>query len=1083
MREFLLVGLLLFASPALADDKLSIAPPPAWVKPRAEIQPSPLPIDGPPIRVLRLDRQLSLDSDGEAYYQEQISQVRTAVGLQMIGTTSISWDPSRERLTVHKLRIIRDGTPIDILARQPFTVVRREENLTEVVEGRLTASLQPEDLRLGDIVELAYTIAHKDPVFRGRNDASVNLEAYIQPKLMTLRAVWPANRRISWRASPALEKPRLATRGGQTEMVLELTEPEPLKAPSDAPARYRPRREIEFSEFRSWSEVSALTAPDYEAASIIEAGSPLAAELDKIRAASPDKKVQAAAALKLVQDQVRYLALVLTDGGFTPITAERTWERRFGDCKAKSALLIALLRGLGISAEAALVNSFGAPTLDTKLPRVRAFNHVIVRAQIDSKTYWLDGTAANAGSLESLSVPAFDWALPVRTTGGQLIPLTQTVRTAPDAETILEVDAREGLEARSKVTGKMIIRGAAGRFHAMVAEHISAEERAKFIKTAWARYAWIEVKTGAITRDPISGATVLTMEGVAKMRWFPWMNGGLALPLPDHNLGWRADFKREAGPGSDAPFAVPFPSYTAARFAIRLPDDGIGFETPAPDVDATIAGRRFVRRSTAKDGLITIETSTNAVAPEFPASEAQDAGTALTKLAAERVIIQAPRSYRTNQAEADALLEDTPKAAYQFVERGVKLGQAGRRKESVADFSQAIALDPKLAAAYAYRAQAHLESGATVLAKADLEEAEKLTPNSSLIQAALGSLAMNEGRYTDAVLALSRSIDLRPISSPGALGQRAAAYEALQDWDKALADYARILELDPATYVAHRDRARVFMRSNRPEVALKEMDAALALRPNDPDLHLYRSQILDLIDRKADATAALDRSLALKPTPGAYLYRAWRRAKSDLAERLTDIDAASVIDPDNRNRAYVEARAKAYIEAGQPAGAVPLLNAALKTSPESISLMMLRAEALAKSGRPNLAVRDFTAARVLASGASNDLNSLCWTQAILGLQLEAALDDCRAALKLQPASAAINDSNGMVLLRLGRLKDALVAYDEAVRLSPQQAASLYGRGVTKLRLGEMAAAETDFAAARKSYKDIDAEFAGYGVTP
>src|SRR3546814_6282045 len=77
----------------------------------------------------------------------------------------------------------------------------------------------------------------------------------------------------------------------------------------------------------------------------------------------------------------------------TPATAEETWQRRYGDCKGKTALLLALLARLGIEAEAVLANNSGGDDgLDERLPNPGMFDHVLVRARIDGKTYWLDGT-------------------------------------------------------------------------------------------------------------------------------------------------------------------------------------------------------------------------------------------------------------------------------------------------------------------------------------------------------------------------------------------------------------------------------------------------------------------------------------------------------------------------------------------------------------------------------------------------------------------------------------------------------------------------------------------------------------------
>jgi hypothetical protein len=85
------------------------------------------------------------------------------------------------------------------------------------------------------------------------------------------------------------------------------------------------------------------------------------------------------------------------------------------DCKGKAALLLALLDGLGIAAEPALVATHGGETMDRRLPNVTGFDHVIVRAEIGGKVWWLDPTveeeAAHDPALQE--APRFGWALPV----------------------------------------------------------------------------------------------------------------------------------------------------------------------------------------------------------------------------------------------------------------------------------------------------------------------------------------------------------------------------------------------------------------------------------------------------------------------------------------------------------------------------------------------------------------------------------------------------------------------------------------------------------------------------------------------
>jgi transglutaminase-like putative cysteine protease len=62
-------------------------------------------------------------------------------------------------------------------------------------------------------------------------------------------------------------------------------------------------------------------------------------------------------ALRLVQDEFRYLSVNLEHGGQIPTPPDLVARRRFGDCKDLSVLLVKILRRLGVSAHAVLVNT------------------------------------------------------------------------------------------------------------------------------------------------------------------------------------------------------------------------------------------------------------------------------------------------------------------------------------------------------------------------------------------------------------------------------------------------------------------------------------------------------------------------------------------------------------------------------------------------------------------------------------------------------------------------------------------------------------------------------------------------------
>ena len=84
------------------------------------------------------------------------------------------------------------------------------------------------------------------------------------------------------------------------------------------------------------------------------------------------------------------MAIFLGSGGVVPNLADQVMRNRYGDCKDKTTLLIALLASKGIEASTAMVNSGSAFEIP-RLGSVNPFNHVIV--YIPQWDLYLDPTA------------------------------------------------------------------------------------------------------------------------------------------------------------------------------------------------------------------------------------------------------------------------------------------------------------------------------------------------------------------------------------------------------------------------------------------------------------------------------------------------------------------------------------------------------------------------------------------------------------------------------------------------------------------------------------------------------------------
>jgi hypothetical protein len=233
---------------------------------------------------------------------------------------------------------------------------------------------------------------------------------------------------------------------------------QPIVSPKGAPLRFQVGRIAEATDFGSWNDISDLMLPLFRDAAAIPSTGPLHDEVEKIRSASTDPKVRASQALNLVEDRIRYVALVMGQGSYVPASAETTWSRRFGDCKAKTALLLGMLHSLGIAAEPVLVQSKAGDIIADRLPRLDLFDHVIVRARIGEKAYWLDGTRTGDSSIDDIPIPDFGWVLPL-TANASLVHLVPTPLQSPSQERHVEVDASAGIYAPASVSIEETYRG------------------------------------------------------------------------------------------------------------------------------------------------------------------------------------------------------------------------------------------------------------------------------------------------------------------------------------------------------------------------------------------------------------------------------------------------------------------------------------------------------------------------------------------------------------------------------------------------------------------------------------------------
>ena len=1025
MRFVLVVAALFcvsFPIAASAQPTPTRAPIPDWVTQIAIPDANPERRDRAS-QTLLLTQQVRYGHDHHDHYTEFAILAQNAQGVQSAGNIVLDWQPDQSELIVHKVQIRRGSEVTDLLANgRDFTVLRRENNLeSAMLDGVLTAVMQAEGLTAGDTLVVAFTVRRRGGTLPLRGESTLFVPPGGEARRFFVRQIWPSGAALRWRGTGLFERARLRTTAAGSELVLDLTDVQGIAPPTGAPPRFLLPPTLQVSQYRDWNEISTILAPHYERAATLAPDSPLRAEIERIAAQSDDQRSRAMAALRLVQDQVRYLALVMGEGNYLPATADESWSRRYGDCKAKTVILLALLRGLGIEAEPVLVNVAAGDSLRDLLPQMGAFNHVLVRARIDGRSYWLDGTRSGDRQIDELASSRFGWGLPLRAAGAALEEMPFQPANLPAMETRITYDGSRGLLGPVPASGEVVFRG---ELAAVLRSVQSQGQTAAFDQMRRSVVSELGVGESAeisAAYDDAQGTFAIRFSGTRELEWTGSSSSSrIAFQFDNTTVDWTPEFDRPEGPGRDAPFSIRSLDHYVMTETVILPDGGEGFSLSGANIDRTIAGVHLSRTLTLADGRATARTVFRPLQLEVSAEAARSSVAALQAIRESNARVTGPAGALTG-SDRQALMEREPTTAEGYVDRGYNSLQAGNLDSAATDFERAASLAPQWSRPLSNQAIVQLRRGNVEEAEALLARAEALNARDFVIPQARGLIQMRRNRPIQAVAAFTESLALEP-GNRFTLLQRAAAYQRLGEHDDALADIETVLARRPNDLDALLAKARIHAWRDEHEQAAIIADKVIEADPNNPLLLSNRAHILRRIGRNTEAVRALEAA-------------------------LNAIDARIADAPAN----------------------VPL------------EVLAIRADLLADMGRVDQAIEAIDAALAQDEDNANLLNQRCWTLATANLQLERALADCERAVAADPGRPAILDSRAFVNLRLGRLDAAIADANAAIEISPHFPQALYVRGLALLRRGDREAGERDLAAARRLMFDIDAEYRGYGV--
>lgn len=337
--------------------------------------------------------------DGRSRFSvHQVVKIFNRRAIADYGEVAIPFNATSQNIGVNIARtVLADGSVVEVPDEAIRDVTPPESLAFNLYSDTLWKVISFPALEEGVIIE--YQVTVEDAYGRGNTD---NIWFWgsmsFQNKYPTLKSQYalriPENvtfqaKSYSCDVSPVLLTDPSFTREGTKTYLWEYDETPPyvVEPNGPPPETFVPR--MAFTSIPSWDALhnwyrdllSDRTTADE---TIVEKTVELTAH-----ASTAEERIRALA--YFVAQECRYVAIQLGQGAFQPHTASEVLRNRYGDCKDKVTLLLAMLRVLGVDAYPALLQPAPEPDVDREFPSLAQFSHMILAVpNADGSYTWFD---------------------------------------------------------------------------------------------------------------------------------------------------------------------------------------------------------------------------------------------------------------------------------------------------------------------------------------------------------------------------------------------------------------------------------------------------------------------------------------------------------------------------------------------------------------------------------------------------------------------------------------------------------------------------------------------------------------------
>ena len=317
------------------------------------------------------------------------------------------------------------------------------------------------------------------------------------------------------------------------------------------------------------------------------------------------------------------------------------------------------------------------------------------------------------------------------------------------------------------------------------------------------------------------------------------------------------------------------------------------------------------------------------------------------------------------------------------------------------------------------------------------------------------------------------------------------SHQSRDDYDLAIADYTRAIQLNPSFAEAYNNRGTVYSQKGDYRHAIVDISKAIELNPNFADAYSNRGLFHSLKGDYVRAIVDLDKAMELNPNYAtAYNNRGLTYYnQGDLNHAIEDYTKAIELNP-NFAEAYNN-RGLTYYNQGDLNHAIEDYTKAIELKSDYVEAYNNRGAIYHNQGDLNHAIEDYTKAIELKSDYATAYSNRGDVYRNQG-NLDRAIEDINKAIELNPNYATAYNNRGVAHGTKKEYDRAIEDFNKAIELNPNYVKAYYNRGETWLHIGEWEKAKSDLTtveekgvnivnAFRNNYGSIHAFEERYGI--